>query len=610
MEQILAHINEALRFQMWTSAYFTDGALPEGFFTSPEGWTTDQIREFNDYINAELAGNPKALRQFHLLPPSSTYLPVKPFSFDDQFARYLVEKTCGLMDVQPIEVGFMPKSGLGGAGFSEGQKNVSQRKSLRPTAKWLAGILNDIIHNVFNQPELEWAWTGLAEEDEKEHVETDKERLLSGQATLDQILMEHGNDPVGMDTPVVLVGNTLLFLPDLLAGQEQGQAALSPFGGAPPGGIPPGNAPPGGGEAAPTRPPGSDESSRDEGGAPEDHAKLDSAGDNAAPAAERDEQATKLAEELGRWKRLALKAARVGRHPRPFVSDVIPQALQAVVQERLTKAATPDQVKRAFSLGPVQSRNPAEITGARQELEQIWTDFLAKEKAHLAEYIVGRVFGYDKGAMPDVQKDAPPPAMPADLMDRYDWSSWVQALFNPTKAQLKRVYAQAGMDALASIRLGENFHLRDEVAEAYAAQRAAELVGKRWAGGELLDNPRQEYAVTESTRQMLRGTVQRALEEGLSPAKLRDRIEEDFAFSSTRALTIARTETATAYNRGTIGGYRDSGEVDEVDVVDGDGDEECAAANGQRWTLEEAEADPLAHPSCTRAFIPVVKGAD
>lgn len=593
VEQVLAHVNEALRFQMWTSAYFTDGSLPEGFFTSPEGWTIDQIREFNDYINATLSGDPKALRQFHLLPSGTTHIPVKPFTFDDQFARYLVEKTCGLMDVQPIEVGFTPKSGLGGAGFSEGQKQVSARKSLRPTAKWVAGIFNDVIHNLFGLPELEFAWTSLAEEDEKEHVETDKERLLSGQATLDQILMEHGDDPVGMDTPVVLVGNTLLFLPDLLAGQEQGQAALSPFGGMPPGAPPQG----GGGEPAPE---GDEESAHGhtpdgEGGTPEDGAMLD--GEDRTVTT--DDRATKLAEELGRWKRLALKAAKAGKRPRPFVSRVIPPALQAVVQERLTKAATPDRVKQAFSLGPVQSRNPAEIAGARQELEQTWTDFLANEKARLAEYIVGRVFGYAKGVMPDVQKDAPPPpAMPADLMERYDWSSWVQALFNPTKAQLKRIYAQAGMDALASIRLGENFHLRDEAAEAYAAQRAAELVGKRWVDGELLDNPRQEYAVTESTRQMLRGTVQRALEEGLSPAELRDRIESDFAFSSTRALTIARTETGTAYNRGTIGGYRDSGEVDEVDVVDGDGDEECAAANGQRWTLEEAEADPLAHPNC------------
>jgi hypothetical protein len=44
-----------------------------------------------------------------------------------------------------------------------------------------------------------------------------------------------------------------------------------------------------------------------------------------------------------------------------------------------------------------------------------------------------------------------------------------------------------------------------------------------------------------------------------------------------------------------------------VDVLDGDDDEPCASANGARWTVEEAEANPLGHPNCTRAFSPVVE---
>jgi hypothetical protein len=44
--------------------------------------------------------------------------------------------------------------------------------------------------------------------------------------------------------------------------------------------------------------------------------------------------------------------------------------------------------------------------------------------------------------------------------------------------------------------------------------------------------------------------------------------------------------------------------VKEVEVLDGDDDEECASANGQIWTLEEASDNPLGHPNCTRAFAP------
>jgi hypothetical protein len=85
-----------------------------------------------------------------------------------------------------------------------------------------------------------------------------------------------------------------------------------------------------------------------------------------------------------------------------------------------------------------------------------------------------------------------------------------------------------------------------------------------------------------------------------------EKVQEKFAgYEDWRADRIARTETSVAYNFGNIFGYRQAG-VEEVEVSDGDGDEECAAANGQTWTLEEALANPVAHPNCERDFSPNV----
>jgi hypothetical protein len=41
-------------------------------------------------------------------------------------------------------------------------------------------------------------------------------------------------------------------------------------------------------------------------------------------------------------------------------------------------------------------------------------------------------------------------------------------------------------------------------------------VGKKWDGEELIDNPDARWAITESTREMLRGDVATAIEQGLS----------------------------------------------------------------------------------------------
>lgn len=110
--------------------------------------------------------------------------------------------------------------------------------------------------------------------------------------------------------------------------------------------------------------------------------------------------------------------------------------------------------------------------------------------------------------------------------------------------------------------------------------------------------------VAETTREDVRLWVERATEDGLTIQEVARQIRSDAAdISKSRALTIARTETATAYNLGATHAYEDAG-IEKVTVMDGDDDEECAAADGQVWTLEEARANPTAHPNCVRAFSP------
>lgn len=81
----------------------------------------------------------------------------------------------------------------------------------------------------------------------------------------------------------------------------------------------------------------------------------------------------------------------------------------------------------------------------------------------------------------------------------------------------------------------------------------------------------------------------------------------DRAARQYRAEMIARTETKTAQNESALAGYRASGIVEGVLVYDGDYDIECQTANGQTWTFEQAEANPLEHPNCVRCFAPVIR---
>jgi HK97 family phage portal protein len=74
-----------------------------------------------------------------------------------------------------------------------------------------------------------------------------------------------------------------------------------------------------------------------------------------------------------------------------------------------------------------------------------------------------------------------------------------------------------------------------------------------------------------------------------------------------RARNIARTETATAQNVAAHARFEAAG-ITHVEVLDGggdDSDDECNRLNGTRQTLAWAQANPIGHPQCVRAFAPI-----
>jgi SPP1 gp7 family putative phage head morphogenesis protein len=159
--------------------------------------------------------------------------------------------------------------------------------------------------------------------------------------------------------------------------------------------------------------------------------------------------------------------------------------------------------------------------------------------------------------------------------------------------------------------------LANDAAIDYAKKRAAEMVGKSWVGGELVDNPNAEWRIDESTRGMLRSTVTQAMEEGWSNDKLASAIEESNGFSFDRAKMIARTETAMADVNGNIAAYKE-GEALGIEIykqwVTANDDlvsEDCQL-NGDSDPLPMDEPFPSGimwppeHPNCRCDIVPVL----
>ena len=68
VQQVLMTVNIALRRQLWQLDYFTEGSIPDALIGVPQGWTPDQIKQFQDYWDTEFAGDLAKRRRAKFVP--------------------------------------------------------------------------------------------------------------------------------------------------------------------------------------------------------------------------------------------------------------------------------------------------------------------------------------------------------------------------------------------------------------------------------------------------------------------------------------------------------------------------------------------------------------
>lgn len=161
--------------------------------------------------------------------------------------------------------------------------------------------------------------------------------------------------------------------------------------------------------------------------------------------------------------------------------------------------------------------------------------------------------------------------------------SGFDVLIDPTATTLARIAESGARTAVATVTAvagtAESIELDNAPVLAFTRARAAELVGKRVLDdGTIVDNPNPKWAITDGTRDLVRGTITQAFQEQWSRDQLIDALEQSYAFSTTRATTIARTEITRALVDGNVEGWRQSGVVEGKSWILGsehDDDDEC-----------------------------------
>ena len=212
-----------LRRQQWLRAEFTDGVLPDMMFETDATWGTnpDLLRAFENIFNDDLAGQTEQRRRARILPAG-----IKPImndsngeKFSDKIDMYLIDSICGHYGVQPTEIGYSPKGGLGGKGFEEGKAESAEFIGVEPIVNWINKAITNLSYTYLGMPrELEFKLMHSRRTDSKDSADKSDIELRGAVKTINERRSEMGLpllDTPQADMPMLVTGaDTYLFSSD------------------------------------------------------------------------------------------------------------------------------------------------------------------------------------------------------------------------------------------------------------------------------------------------------------------------------------------------------------------------------------------------------------
>jgi hypothetical protein len=212
-----------LRRQQWIRAEYTDGVLPELMFTTDATWGTnpDLLRAYENILNDDLSGQTEQRKRARLLPQGITPITNDAYGekFKDTLDDFLIASICGHFGVQPTEIGYTPKSGLGGAGHEQGKAESAEFIGVQPIVNWLNKMLTNLSYAYLGMPrELEFKMMVSKRTDDESSAKKAQIEVMSAGKTVNERRSELGLpllDTPQADMPMLVSGNTVyLFSPD------------------------------------------------------------------------------------------------------------------------------------------------------------------------------------------------------------------------------------------------------------------------------------------------------------------------------------------------------------------------------------------------------------
>ncbi len=196
-EQIAKEIEIGVARLQFVLDFYTKGSIPGGMLFAPVNTPPEKIKEAQQFLDSDLAGNLARRRQLQILQgfqeeggKENLHFPKEP-DLTDSFDELHIRKICFAYGTSPQRL----MRQMNRASASAVQESAEEEGTL-PWLKWLKGTMDYIIQVLMKQENYEFSFDPFVEMDKLKQAMADSEDIKIGLYTRNEKRIDRGDDPI------------------------------------------------------------------------------------------------------------------------------------------------------------------------------------------------------------------------------------------------------------------------------------------------------------------------------------------------------------------------------------------------------------------------------
>jgi hypothetical protein len=186
VEQVLMTVNIALRRQISQLEYYTEGNIPDMFYSVPEDWSPKQIQEMQ-IIFDELLSDTATRRKVRFMPGGGTAHETKDEALFDQYDEWLARIISYAFSLPPTA--FVKQMNRA---TSENAQDVALEEGLSPLMEWDVSFMNRLIRVGWQTTDYVFAWVKELDIDPYQQAQIDEIHVKNKIRRVNEVREDHG----------------------------------------------------------------------------------------------------------------------------------------------------------------------------------------------------------------------------------------------------------------------------------------------------------------------------------------------------------------------------------------------------------------------------------